>query len=138
MKAVLIRMKQLSNHLQTCGRFILLDDNGDVVYQAASLELPWKANMRNISCIPQGDYSVSKVNSPKFGPGTFSVNNVKGRSNILIHAGNFTRDIEGCILLGERFTDIDSDGITDVTNSRNMVNRLKSIAGHFELKIIQI
>lgn len=138
MKAVLIRMKQLSNHLQTCGRFILLDDNGDVVYQAASLELPWKANMRNISCIPQGDYSVSKVNSPKFGPSTFAVHNVKGRSNILIHQGNFTRDIEGCILLGERFSDIDSDGITDVTNSRNMVNRLKSIAYHFELKIIQI
>lgn len=138
MKAVLIRMKALSNHLQTCGRFILLNDDGDVVDQAASLELPWKANLRNISCITEGNYSVTKVNSPKFGPGTFSVNNVKGRSHILFHAGNYTRDIEGCILLGERFTDIDSDGITDVTNSSDTIERLKGLVEDFELSIIQI
>jgi len=138
MKAVLIRMKQLSNHLQTCGRFILMDDNGDVVDQAAALELPWKDNMRNISCITKGNYSVTKVNSPKFGPGTFAVHHVKGRSNILIHPGNFTRDIEGCILLGERFTDIDGDGVTDVTNSAKTINRLKKLADDFELTVIEI
>jgi hypothetical protein len=138
MKAVLIRLKQLSNHLQTCGRFILLNEDGDLVFQAASLELPWKANLRNVSCIPAGSYSVTKVDSPKFGPGTFSVNNVKGRSNILIHAGNFTRDIEGCILLGERFADIDSDSITDVTNSAATINALKKLTENFELTILKI
>jgi hypothetical protein len=138
MKAVLVRMKQLSNHLQTCGRFLLMNEDGDVVYQAASLELPWKANLRNISCIPAGSYSVTKVNSPKFGAGTFSVNNVKGRSNILIHPGNFTRDIGGCILLGDKFADLDNDGITDVPASRVTVSRLKKLADDFELTIIQI
>ncbi len=138
MKAVLIRMKELTNHLQTCGRFVLLNENGDVVFKAASLELPWMGNMRNMSCISAGSYLVSKVNSPKFGEGTFSVNNVKGRSHILIHAGNFTRDIEGCILLGEKFADIDNDKITDVTNSRNTINKLKLLADNFELTIIQI
>jgi len=138
MKAILIRLQEFTNHLQTCGRFILLDENGDVVFSSVTLELPWRANMRNLSCIPAGDYTVSKVNSPKFGPGTFQVNNVKGRSHILFHAGNFTRDIEGCILLGERFLDIDSDGITDVTNSRVTVNRLQHLADNFELKIIQV
>lgn len=138
MKAVLVRMKQLSNHLQTCGRFLLMNENGDVVFQAAALELPWNGNQRQVSCIPAGSYTVSKLTSPKFGPGTFSVNNVPGRSHILIHQGNYTREIEGCILLGEKFADIDNDRITDVTSSRAAINRLKGLADNFELTIIQI
>lgn len=138
MKAVLVRMKGLSNHLQTCGRFLLLNDNGDVVYQAAALELPWNGNRRNVSCIPAGSYLVSKTDSPKFGKGTFAVHQVKNRAGILIHPGNFTRDIEGCILLGEKFSDIDNDEITDVTASRVTVSRLKKLADNFELTIIQI
>jgi len=138
MKAVLVRMRQLSNHLQTCGRFLLLGESGDVIFQAASLELPWNGNQRQVSCIPTGSYLVSKTNSPKFGAGTFSVNRVPGRSNILIHPGNFTREIEGCILLGDRFADIDNDRITDVTNSRAAINLLKKLADTFEMTIICI
>lgn len=138
MKAVLVRLMQLSNHLQTCGRFLLINENGDVVYQAASLELPWNGNRRQVSCIPAGSYSVSKTDSPKFGPGTLSVNRVPGRSHILIHSGNYTRDIEGCILLGEKFADIDNDRITDVTNSRVAINALKKLADSFELTIISV
>ncbi len=32
---------------------------------------------------------------------TFEISNIPGHSNILFHAGNFNRDSEGCILLGE-------------------------------------
>lgn len=138
MKAVLIRMKQLSNTKQTCGRFIMLDDNGDIVFQCASLELPWMNNMPDVSCIPLGNYYVSLTNSPKFGPGTFSVNNVPGRSHILMHPANYTREIEGCIVLGERFSDIDNDDITDVINSRATFDKVKKLATSFELTIIQI
>lgn len=138
MKALLVRMKQLSNHLQTCGRFLLMNDDGDVVFQAATLELPWVGNRRNVSCIPAGAYLVSKKNSPKFGAGTFAVSQVPGRANILIHAGNYTRDIEGCILLGERFADIDNDEITDVTNSKLTIDALKKLTDDFELTVIQI
>ena len=138
MKAVLIRMKQLSNHLQTCGRFLLMNADGDVVFQAASLELPWVGNRRGVSCIPTGAYLVSKKTSTKFGANTFSISEVTGRSNILIHAGNYTRDIEGCILLGERFSDLDNDDITDVVNSRATIDRLRKLADNFELTIIQI
>ena len=138
MKAVLIRQKGLSNSRQTCGRFILIDDKGDTIYQCASLELPWKDNQRNVSCIPEGKYNVSKKDSPKFGKGTFAINDVPGRSNILIHPGNFTREIQGCILLGERFSDIDKDKITDVVRSRATINKVKSLADTFELTIISI
>lgn len=138
MRAILVRLKNLSNYKQTCGRFILLNEDGDMVFQAASLELPWNANMRSVSCIPTGSYSVTKVNSPKFGTGTFIINNVPNRSSILIHPGNFTRQIEGCILLGSNFNDIDCDGITDVVNSKVAVEKLKSLASSFELTVMQI
>jgi hypothetical protein len=45
------------------------------------------------------------------------VREVPGRSAILVHRGNFVSDTEGCILVGRGFTDIDSDGLTDVTDS---------------------
>ena len=138
MKAVLIRLKGRSNENQTCGRFILVSDGGSLVSQATSLELPWKDNQQNVSCIPEGTYQVKKRNSPKFGKGTLEICNVPGRSNILIHPGNFTREIQGCVLLGERFSDIDKDGITDVANSRKAVNQVKSLADSFELTIISI
>ncbi len=138
LKAVLIRLSQLSNHKQTCGRFILLDDDGNLVFQCSSLELPWNGNIKNISCIPAGNYSITKISSPKFGKNTFAVSNVPGRSHILIHPGNFTSDIEGCILLGERFGNLDNNDITDVVNSKATINKIKSLADSFELTIIQI
>ena len=138
MKGLLFRQKLLSNKKQTCGRFILIGDNGEIVFQCASLELPWKDNKPNVSCIPEGKYNVSKRNSPKFGKDTFAINDVPGRSNILIHPGNFTREIQGCILLGERFSDIDKDKITDVVRSRAAINKAKSLADTFELTIISI
>ena len=138
MKAVLIRLKQLSNHKQTCGRFIMLDYDGNIAFQCASLELPWVSNLPDVSCIPSGTYDVNKKVSPKFGKDTFSVNRVPGRSHILLHPGNFTSDIEGCILLGERFSDLNNDEITDVINSRKTVNKLKSMADLFELTILWI
>ncbi|MDX9703927.1 MAG: DUF5675 family protein [Candidatus Auribacterota bacterium] len=116
----------------------MLDESGDIAFQCASLELPWMGNMPNVSCIPTGNYSVTRTNSPRFGNGTLSVNNVHGRSHILIHQGNFTRDIEGCILLGEKFADIDNNDITDVVNSRATIDRVKKLAVSFELTIIQI
>lgn len=138
MKAVLIRMRQLSNHLQTCGRFILIDEDGDVVFQCVSLELPWNGNKRNTSCIPAGNYSVVKSKSKHFGADTFHVNSVPGRTGILIHPGNYTSNTEGCILLGEKFSDINNDEITDVTNSKNTIYQLKQLAENFELTILQI
>ena len=73
-----------------------------------TLELPWKDNQPNISCIPHGTYPVKPRKSPRFGD-VFHVTNVEGRSHILIHSGNFAGDtekglkthVQGCILLGK-------------------------------------
>ncbi|MAH50268.1 hypothetical protein CMI37_30890 [Candidatus Pacearchaeota archaeon] len=67
-----------------------------------TLELPWKDNLKNKSCIPKGDYSCRAIMSNRFGK-TFEVLNVPGRSNILFHKGNISDDSRGCIILGEQF-----------------------------------
>lgn len=64
-----------------------------------TLELPWRSNHRNVSCIPEGSYTVIKANSPRFGE-CFYFRDVPGRSGILIHVGNSLADTRGCILVG--------------------------------------
>jgi hypothetical protein len=75
-----------------------------------TLELPWRDNRPNRSCIPCGQYDVLLRRSPRFGT-TYHVQHVPGRSWILAHTGNLAGDVskgylthvEGCILLGNYF-----------------------------------
>lgn len=67
-----------------------------------TMELPYRDNNRNTSCIPTGVYNVTKYKSEKRG-NTFWVHDVPNRSSILIHSGNFPKDTQGCILVGEKF-----------------------------------
>ena len=74
-----------------------------------TLELPWRNNHTNISCIPSGTYPAQIRVSPKYGI-IYWVQDVDGRTYILIHAGNWAGDVAkelrthtyGCILLGTR------------------------------------
>ena len=134
-KAVLIRLK--GERKQTLGSFHLFRNEREI-YEAASIELPYKGNQRNISCIPPGTYQVKKRNSPRYGIGTFEVKDVPGRSFILIHAGNYYQDTKGCILLGAKFKDINSDGLRDVINSRVMIEALEKLTDEFTLTVIEI
>jgi len=74
------------------------------------LELPWRYNKQNVSCIPAGEYETTIRVSPRFGT-IYWVMKVEERSYILIHSGNWAGDIglgfkahtNGCILLGQLF-----------------------------------
>jgi len=76
-------------------------------FSCHTLELPWRENQRNISCIPAGEYKVRLRISPKYGQ-VYHVKEVPNRSYILIHSGNVAGDttlgyrtnVNGCILLG--------------------------------------
>ncbi|QXP79812.1 MULTISPECIES: DUF5675 family protein [Winogradskyella] len=62
-----------------------------------AIELPWKSNQRNISCIPEGVYPLKARYSEKFGP-HLQVLDVPDRSLILLHPANDAqRDLRGCI-----------------------------------------
>jgi hypothetical protein len=68
-----------------------------------TLELPWRGNQRNVSCIPHGIYNLRRraswSRSREIGH-TYEVDGVPGRSGILFHPGNTAEDIEGCIAPG--------------------------------------
>lgn len=76
----------------------LQHDDGTV--QCQTLELPWRGNVNQISCIPAGIYECHLRYSPKHNFDLFWVDGVHGRGAIEIHAGNRVRDSLGCILLG--------------------------------------
>jgi len=83
-----------------------------------------------------GMYMCKIRESKKYGKHLI-VENVKGRSMILIHSGNFNKDTKGCILVGERFAYIDKDHNKDLTNSKITLNRILSTMGdENELKLI--
>ena len=92
--------------------------------QCFTLELPWRQNMRSISCIPAGLYEYKTRLSPSKGTMVLELIDVPNRTFIQIHAGNYTSQIEGCILLGDSIRYLNDDKIPDVTNSRAQVEKL--------------
>ena len=112
-----------SSDKQTLGEMIIIDDLGEEVFSCKTLELPWKDNQQNVSCIPVGDYEVKRRVSQKFKE-HFHIQDVPNRTWILIHAGNYYTQIQGCVLVGAGFSDINSDGYLDVVSSKNTLSKL--------------
>jgi hypothetical protein len=113
-----IELKRTYKDNATIGVGTVYNPENFRVFEFVTLELPWTDNQRNISCIPEGDYLVRKMPpTRKRKYDYFWVQGVPGRTSILWHPGNYTRDILGCILPGESLTDLDKDGIIDVTNT---------------------
>lgn len=69
-----------------------------------TLELPYRDNLRSISCIPLGVYKV-RLRLPRESATReyihLLVKDVKDRSHILFHRGNSAKDTRGCILVGQ-------------------------------------
>jgi hypothetical protein len=128
---------------QTLGTFTIIEGN-NIVFTCKTIELPWRNNERKVSCIPTGNYRTIRHRSPSYGE-CFWVQDVPGRSEILIHHGNYaasinpktgTPDTKGCILPGEKHADVNADGIPDVTSSVNTMKKLREILPDaFELEI---
>lgn len=69
--------------------------NGEKV--CSTIELPWKENKPQVSCIPEGNYELRKRYTPRFGH-HFILMNVPNRSFILLHAANDAlKEMKGCI-----------------------------------------
>lgn len=76
-----------------------------------TLELPWRNNEVNASCIPVGKYLAKFEYSHRFERCVYTLQNVPNRSAIEIHSGNWAgsvydglkTDTQGCILLGNYF-----------------------------------
>ena len=99
------------------GKLLLLDNKNNLILQLRTLERPWVFNERKISCIPSGTYLVKRYVSPKFGQ-CFKIQDVKGRSDILIHSGNVVNDTLGCVLVGLTSGTVDDTDTAMVYSSR--------------------
>lgn len=123
--------------VQTLGVMYVLNGRNEIQFRCMTLELPWKDNLKRISCIPAGTYTVVKHKSPKFGK-CFWIKNVPGRSEVLIHYGNYHKDVLGCILVGDDYKDVNKDWRLDVTNSKKTLEKLlKIMPSEFELKVVR-
>ncbi len=97
---------------------------GDQVLR--TLELPWKDNQSNISCIPPGEYQT--VYLPRSASGKYRkvwhVQETGHRIGILIHNGNLTDHTQGCILVGTKHGTLGGKPavLASRTGMRNMLN----------------
>jgi Family of unknown function (DUF5675) len=109
----------------------------DSVEFCKTLELKWLNNTRSKSCIPEGTYKVVKrLAHEKRKYDHFHILNVPNRSYILIHTGNYSSQILGCVLVGDKHIDINKDGLLDVANSTITLQKLYNLMpDSFELTI---
>ena len=121
MKMFITRLPD-KDKLQTLGEFTIEGHE----FKGKTMELEYNDNKRRISCIPEGTYIVKKRVSLKYGD-HFHITDVPNRDTILIHGCNYSRQLLGCIGVGESFIDLDNDGLKDITNSRNTLKKLCEI-----------
>jgi hypothetical protein len=82
---------------------------GIELWSGFSIELPWRDNVHEISCVPEGIYVAEVVFVQKFNMNLYLLKNVPNRTSCLIHVANwagdvskgFRSDVEGCTGLGE-------------------------------------
>lgn len=122
-----LRLRRIRQARQTLG-LLSVYEQGEKVYSCATLELPWEQNENCKSCIPPApgetaEYRWQRHSSPRYDECLW-VRGVEGRSEILVHAGNYVSDTLGCILVGDKITDINGDRLSDVTNSQKTLSEL--------------
>jgi len=122
-RMVLVRLSD--DGKQSLGRLFVFDDLA-LVFSGVCLEPAWKDNQRHVSAIPWGRYTVRARTSPGMGK-HYHIIDVINRSFVLIHAGNYRRNTEGCLLPGLTFADLDRDGTMDVASSRAALNTILSL-----------
>jgi hypothetical protein len=97
--------------------------NGDPI--CYTLELPWRLNANNISCIPAGIYK-GFLRYDKPDGWRIQIADVPGRPGIQLHIGNYTSQITGCILLG---MEVDIDKCTVYSSAKAYSEFRKSFYG---------
>ena len=113
----MIELIRLSEGSSTVGQLSV----GGVVL--AALELPNKGNQKYISSIPEGVYKTTKEVHARLGK-VIRLHGVPNRSGILIHSANYVNQLQGCIAVGLRFSDLNNDGTIDISSSRVAMDKL--------------
>lgn len=138
----------------------------DVDFSCKTLELAWRNNENNVSCIPVNTeenpfYLCKYTRSPRMSKEalerwlkknptltetdcpedeknvyTYEVLGVPGRAGIRIHPANYARQLLGCIALGDESKDLDLDGQNDVLHSGNTCKKFVEIMNKEDFHLI--
>ena len=128
MKVVIISRRDQDKN-QTTGTCELFNESGKSLFKSKSLERGWRNNEQNVSCIPKGKYYLVLEYSNRFKQDLWEIKGVNNRSECKFHAANYWHQLNGCIALGEKLTDINNDGYKDVTSSRNTMAKFHEAMG---------
>ena len=75
------------------------------------VELPWRSNQVNRSCIPEGVYRYKRHHAPTLDTTTLWLPDVPGRSEILWHPAGGIHQLDGCGAPAKQYAfDIDVGG----------------------------
>jgi len=131
---MIVLIRNQDDGIQTLGDLYVYNGT-NILFSCKTLELPWKGNSNNISCIPEGIYGLKKYSSQKH-PKNYEIAGVPDRDYVLIHKGNYNTDIRGCVLIGDSYGDINNDGEMDILNSSTTVDKLLEITSYKEIPIV--
>lgn len=96
-------------------------------FRCWTLERPWRNNEPFFSCVPEGTYEVAPDEEGKY-TGHPELQNVSGRTEIVIHPANEVSDLQGCIAPGLGYeVEIPSARLT--ATSRNAYDQLVETVG---------
>lgn len=110
----------------TLGFVTLTNSRGKIIFNSVSLELPYSANKKQVSCIPMGTYRAIKTKY-KSKNDVILLRNVPERENILVQIGNYSKDTLGSILLGRNIEYSEGTSEHYITQSRLTMNALLSV-----------
>lgn len=103
------------------------------VFVGDTLELPWRANLNDISAIPAGLYTgFTRDDGPR--GWRIELKSVPGRDNVQVHVGNRPDDTVGCILLGQN----PQKNPCRVSNSQQTMGALRSLYGSNKSRPIEL
>lgn len=112
---------------------------------AVTLELPWRENKRQWSCIPEGVYKCIKVKGRTLLSGekldeTYEITNVPDRDGILFHIGNAPKDTKGCVLIAQNFGVVRDEQQMILNSRTGFAEWLKQMKypENFNLEIVSI
>lgn len=117
----LLLIREIFTDISTIGRLFL---NGK--FFCFTLEDKYRGRGKKVygeTCIPEGVYWVTFIESPKRGYIVPLLHDVRDFTDIEIHIGNYPKDTLGCILVGL------SKGINQIHSSTTAFTRLMAAIG---------
>jgi len=118
----------------------LYDDQNNFICH--TVEQVWKNNQPFKSCIPEGEYTLVRYASNKYGK-TFALvapylnvyayeaTDCNARYACLIHAANYAGQLQGCIAPGDKLGVVNNEWA--VLNSKKTLNRIYDILKPYDL-----